>query len=342
VKLLQLTKEAQQLFLEGKITAGHAILLARLKPKQQERALDPGEQAVFQQEDLLWDMTENFGTPFRRATPDSVKPRSVRELSTWIDRNIRFDPKKPDPMLFPEAAAELKDAPKVVAITYLSYIPDQAREGRTYFPQSWKRADGKEKSKKCDHSVIGFVAVGPHRGEAFDVCVKKDRCEVHWAAYVKRAQQRAKAKPAAAAAAAPAAAPARDNWAKRNAEEQRRKAEAWTRWKKALPAIVKATQEAVSKASASAQGPLGQLLVRRCSRYGESIAVQGRTLEDLVRHLVVNWAIRAARSEFSFAGDFRAMAKTLGIDWAKILKAEVPAGPRAAKKATPRKKRGAR
>lgn len=32
VKLLSLTKQAQDLFLEGKFTAGHAILLARLKP----------------------------------------------------------------------------------------------------------------------------------------------------------------------------------------------------------------------------------------------------------------------------------------------------------------------
>jgi len=39
VKLLSLTKRAQVLFLDGKITAGHAVILAGLKPQDQERCI---------------------------------------------------------------------------------------------------------------------------------------------------------------------------------------------------------------------------------------------------------------------------------------------------------------
>lgn len=81
VKLLQLTKPAQKLFLDGKITAGHAILLARLKPKDQERAIDPEARAVFEHEHVLEDPDDDSG-PI--TTEDAKRPRAGR-----VDRRAR-------------------------------------------------------------------------------------------------------------------------------------------------------------------------------------------------------------------------------------------------------------
>lgn len=193
MRLLALGKDARALLAVGTITAGHAILLARLKPADQARALKEG--ALLEHEEYLFDVTD--GEEKRR-----LKAVSVRELSGWIDKNVRMEPDDVDPMLFPEAALRIGAVPKVVAITHLHYVPDDAREGKTYFPQSWKRADGLEKSKACEHSTLGFIAVGPHRGEAFEVCVAKDKCTTHWGSEIrdrkKRVNERANA-PAAPA-----------------------------------------------------------------------------------------------------------------------------------------------
>jgi hypothetical protein len=98
---------------------------------------------------------------------------------------------------------------KVVAITYENYVADTARSAKekTFGPRSWKRADGERSSKKCEHSVLGFVAAGVHRGDAFSVCIAKEKCKTHWAAAMREKKQRAderektSSKPTTAAAA---------------------------------------------------------------------------------------------------------------------------------------------
>ncbi len=67
LKLQDLVPAARKLLVDGKITAGHAILIARLAPEQQERALNDG----------LWD----YG-------PDIVP---VRDLDDWIHQEILMD-----------------------------------------------------------------------------------------------------------------------------------------------------------------------------------------------------------------------------------------------------------
>jgi ParB-like chromosome segregation protein Spo0J len=54
LKLLALIPVVREVFLEGKITAGHAVLLARLKPQDQERAIDQDDGALCQHEALLF------------------------------------------------------------------------------------------------------------------------------------------------------------------------------------------------------------------------------------------------------------------------------------------------
>lgn len=323
VKLLALVAEAKKAFLEERITAGHAILLARLTPAAQKRALGEDDGGgVFQVERTLFD-------PKGNTEEQSLKARSVRELQAWIDEHVRFDVESPDlPDLFPETAAAIAVAAdgkrKIIPITHEHYVQQDARDKERMFgPRSWKRADGndwhdptvqrKVKSKTCERSGLGVILAGPGRGDSFDVCVSRS-CEVHWPQQAKKAA----GKPAAAAT-------AQDGWQKRQAEERRQREERSARWKKAMPEILKAIAAAIEKASPAANGPLAQILTTELSRYmsgWRSAAVpRGRSAEDLVRHLAFCVASSSAQNEWSQA-HFLSKAKMLGLDVAKILKAE--------------------
>jgi ParB family chromosome partitioning protein len=96
LKLAELTPDLQKAFYEGKVTAGHAQEIARLQPKDQERALQecfPGHSTT---RSILKDK--------------DPRPISVRELRDWIQREIHlslanaaFDVN--DPNLLPTAGA---------------------------------------------------------------------------------------------------------------------------------------------------------------------------------------------------------------------------------------------
>lgn len=204
LKLLTLIPEAQKLFAEGAFEAGHAILLARIAPAEQKRAINGasnndwrGVRGLFQH-----DAGDNsLGLEFAGA---KRKPVSVREFESWIKQHVRFDVEKEDlPGLFPLTAEALAQAEaakrKVVFITFDHGVKDDAKDpdgARTYGKESWKRADGEKGSKECQRSVLGVVAAGKGRGEAFLVCVNRDRCEVHYGPQVRArlAREAARAK----------------------------------------------------------------------------------------------------------------------------------------------------
>ncbi|HVL67180.1 MAG TPA: ParB/RepB/Spo0J family partition protein [Vicinamibacterales bacterium] len=212
IKLLDLVPDAQALLLEGKLTAGHAILLARLKPEDQARAIDPGEEAAFEfdagvseeDEAIAFDAQED-----ERSSYVALKARSVRELQAWIGRHVRFDVAQAAtaaPHEFgdlvdrvAEASAKPGRGKKVISITFDHHVHDDAKDEneRTYGPQSWRWADGLEhpvdswsaRSKvfpTCEHSVLGIVVAGSRQwGRAFQVCVARDKCEVHFGDEIK-------------------------------------------------------------------------------------------------------------------------------------------------------------
>ena len=202
VKLLQLTKEAKKLFLDGQMTAGHAILLARLSPEHQADAIASERSGNGRIGGLF---VRDFG--FEGDGPDldlplpdegRQKPVSVREFERWIAQNVRATPETVDPFLFPETAAQLAAAKagkkKVIHITYDYRVPDAARDEkiRTYGSEAWHRADGQFKSKVCDHAVLGLVVAGPNQGQAFPVCIAKEKCRTHWADWQRERERRQK------------------------------------------------------------------------------------------------------------------------------------------------------
>jgi ParB/RepB/Spo0J family partition protein len=330
IKLLELAKELQDLFWKGKIEAGHAILLARLTPAQQKAVLGEKREGYLDggllrpQRDLYLDDDE----------AEQFKAVSVRELEDYIKRNIRFSAAKADTFLFPEtvdlvqAATQAKT--KIIEITHDYLASDdvrQAGEARVYGERAWRRADVKEKSKTCDRSVLGVIASGPGQGQAFKVCVNKDRCTVHWGAEIKARLQRQ----SALAKGGPTADRAR---AKQNQDEARRDREREAqelmdaRWEAATPALYKALAERVKTLPTKLSGVLCQEILDSLNsemdpKEAAKFLPPGSTLEQFVRHLgfialadkVTNWNGPQVFTKF---------AKSIGIDAQKILDEVAP------------------
>jgi ParB/RepB/Spo0J family partition protein len=330
VKLLELTPELQEHFLADRITAGHAILLARLDPKDQARTNKLG--ALWNSQQLLWNPEELGGRDYDSA--ENLKSCSVRELEAWIDEHVRLEAAALDTndlqMQFP-AVAEVLAKPieeqpeKIVPITYQHMLaPEVKGDERTLTCRSWKRADGSSsKAKACDQAVTGVVVVGYGRGEAFKVCTAKEKCRTHWGSEIREKAKRAEGRTSGSKA-------SEDGWKARQEadnrryEEQRRKDEAErARWKKAAPAILNAVAARVMELKADATGLLAQMLiddVRSADRAPQLVA-RGKTSEDLVRHLAFLLLADEALDDWRGPREFPRRAKALGVDVKKILAA---------------------
>lgn len=347
MKLLSLAKDVQALFLADRITAGHAILLARLSPKDQARATK--DDVLFEHESLLFDPNDSSAA---RGAHKALKAISVRELEAWIDEHVRFEQRDADPMLFPETNQRLSqaavDAEKIFPITHSHHVPSDARGGldqRTWGPNAWKRADGAHGSKTCDHSAMGFIVVGFDRGNSFRVCVAKEKCKVHWPAEFKRASEKAAKSPKGAA---PSKGKLKETdqerYKRENAEQAERAKEARAvsaRWDKARPQILAAVAEAVKGSSAVPGSKLAAILVRGVTHYSseDKAAMKhvplGKTEADLVRHAAFITLI-ADLADWRAPKDFPAIAKSIGVDVGKILD-EVAPVQTTAKAETPKK-----
>ena len=119
LRLAELTPNVQAAFYAGKLTAGHAIEIARLQPRDQERALE-----------------ECF--PGNRTTKAILKdkdprPISVRELRDWIQREIHLS--------LANAPFDVNDPNLVPAAGPCSTCPKRSGSNPLLFADSIKRAD---------------------------------------------------------------------------------------------------------------------------------------------------------------------------------------------------------
>ncbi len=263
IKLLDLVPIAQHLLLDGKMSAGHGILLARLKAEDQARALDPEVGGTFARDagatpeeeetsdEAAVDITP-LGRQNRRESVQAFaayKPRSVRELDRWIVDHVRFNPAQAAqaaPLEFGEvadraaaAAAKPGRGKKVVSITLEHFVQPVARDehDRTYGARSWKYADGQEHvdeysrrrytAKPCEHAVLGVVVVGRQYGQAFDVCVARDKCQVHWKDEIAERTWNQKLRDSGKHEAASKAEAAERDRREREREAEERKRKAW-------------------------------------------------------------------------------------------------------------------
>lgn len=340
VKLLSLTKAAQKAFLAGEFTTGHAVILARLRPADQERAMgDP--RALFDDEELLFapDKEDELGP----GDWNPRKPRSVRELQGWVDQHVKLEAVEAEPMLFPETAAIITDAAalgeRVVRITHDEITPDAAKEGpKVILGRSWKRADGKAGSRQCERSVIGMIVIGAGRGEALRVCIDKKHCTVHWGDQIKAAKKREQEVTKAAATGEDREAIRRRKELEEGAREKARREQ----WTKAEPAIVAALAAAVRKARAGVDGAAGKLVLESFKLdvlYGSVSAAaartvpMGRSAEDLIRHMAFGILTRDVGRQYVDVDQITKDAKAFGVDVRKILDQAAPAAQAKPKKA---------
>jgi ParB/RepB/Spo0J family partition protein len=318
LRLLNLTKRAQQIFVEDKITLGHAVVLSRLSPESQERALDPQERAVFEFEHTLFDPRNDSREPHH-------KPRSVKEFQAWVDTHVKLDAAAVEPLLFPETAqavtAAKEEAEKVVQITYEFQTPPDARDGsKIYTLRAWKQADGRDGTKICDHAVTGVIVIGPGRGEALKVCVAKEKCSTHWSEEIRAKKERAKE----AAKGATGEDRAEIERQQREAEEKKRQEEQ-ARWMKAAPAIADAINAKITTLPAKATGVLADI-VRGTVMYRDRVPCLpvGKSAEDLIRCLASFIVNRNVLDQWSGPREVPALAKKLGVDVAKLLDQAAP------------------
>ncbi len=335
MRLLELIPEVKAHLEAERITVGHAVLIARLKPADQKRVLADG---LFEHQGGL-----DFAGDAKREKCADLKAVTVRELESWIAHHVRFDVEHfaaAAPLEFGEAATQVQTAAaqpgrgkKVIPITFDHYLQPEARDAgeRTYGPRAWKYADGEKhvglydgKAKlapTCEHSVLGVVVAGGDYGETFRVCVARDKCEVHW-----QQEQKEKAKVQKARARGDGA---RADRAEQRAEERRRQQEAAeeavrAQWRKAEGDLVEACAEKVKALKAKA------LIARGLARMSHTTDAQKhlgkvKTAEDVIRLMVLADVIDEF-GEFQYERDrFTKQAKALGVDVAAIVKQHAPA-----------------
>src|SRR5216684_3013199 len=210
ISLTELVPAAQTAFYDGKLTVAHAFEVARLQPKDQERAL-----------------IECF--PGHRSTGSILKDRkaqalTVRQLREWIEREIHLDlknapfdtddanllpaagacpacPKRTgnNPLLFPEiknkslcmdpachqakvqAFVQLRVGPlvkegrKPVQISESPSWQVHTKAANTLYEGQYRRA---EREAECPHTQVAVLVDGRKAGTVMHICAE-EKCKTH-------------------------------------------------------------------------------------------------------------------------------------------------------------------
>lgn len=284
IKLLQLIPAAQKLFLKNRFSAGHAILLARLRPEDQKRCIAVDDDGGYTRSSTggMWRAETSDAEPLGLEDPSGIEgewdhfaPVSVRELQDWINSYVRFDESDAVQLahVLPETAEKVRAAvaeqQKVLKISRDHHVqPDAKAEGeRTYSRKSWKRADGKpdldpytdepekKASKPCDYARPALIVAGPGRGESLDVCVEKKKCRTHWAAEIDERNKRERAKSSGADGK-----PGEESWERDRRLRKERTERLEQRWKKGGAAVLAAIAAKLKKTLMTSSGPAGQYI----------------------------------------------------------------------------------
>ncbi|MBI1748225.1 MAG: ParB/RepB/Spo0J family partition protein [Acidobacteria bacterium] len=210
MKLGDLIPAVQTAFYEGRLTVAHALEIARLQPRDQERALEecfPGHRSVAS---ILKD---------RKA--EAVSVRGLRE---WIERKIHLDlknapfdagdadllptagpctacPKRTgnNPLLFPEirnkslctdpacykakvrAFVQLRVAPlaeqgrKPLQVSEVPYWQAHIKAANTLYEGQYRRA---EREGECADTQVAVVVDGRKAGTVLHICTS-EKCKIH-------------------------------------------------------------------------------------------------------------------------------------------------------------------
>lgn len=172
LKLGALVPAAKEAFASEQITAGHAILIARLTPDDQAKAL---EQGCFE---------DDWSHPAKGVT--SVKPRkrlvSVRDLDEWIGEECRLNLDDQE-SLDPDVAAAVKQAAETGAkLLEVSTSFDRPKDVPTgvLHHAKYREVGQHGAGARCEFARKAIVVHGDdRRGEVIEVCATK-KCPIHF------------------------------------------------------------------------------------------------------------------------------------------------------------------
>jgi ParB/RepB/Spo0J family partition protein len=326
LRLMSLVAEVRELLLSKRIELGHAIALAGIAPDDQRRAIREEGGGLWTSQRTMW-IPGGEGMD-RTRTDDNYKPVSVKELKLWIDDRVKFRVDAPvNLQLFPETVTAVQRATeeqvKIVHITHEHQVHPDAKDAtgpRVYSAMSWQRADGKAKSKTCDHSALGVIDVGPMRGQSLMVCVDRKSCLVHFADVIRDRKKREKE-------VAESGTVGEDRHKLANAKEdtsRRKEQENHAAFLRALPAIRLAIAKQISSwPIANAQALILKFFDEELNiaRKGvEKLCPQGKTLESWVRYVASAVALRDLVDEtWSDRGAAFSAGDDVGVDVEKII-----------------------
>lgn len=195
LKLAELAEPAKKAFLQDRITAGHAILIARLRPEDQKEALEAcfgwDEDTLVSVRDAARKIEGEILTDLNKAPWNKADPELVNKAGACTTCPKRSgacpqlfdDIKKGDRCLdracfatkmdahFERLKAKYKDCGLPVVLLSESYSGPPG----VYTVNRWHRLHNK---KKCDKLAKGIIRDGGNRGQVLDVCIAM-RCPIH-------------------------------------------------------------------------------------------------------------------------------------------------------------------
>ena len=127
----------------------YALKIAVVPAEQQEEALAQCFRPLFRDE---------------AARRDQLEP--VAQLTAWIEKTVRLNPKSEDThVLLPALAEQVVSAEQerdasVVALSTLHFHTDRT-DPKPILAKSWKPADGKD---RCPHARPGVIVLGEGQG----------------------------------------------------------------------------------------------------------------------------------------------------------------------------------
>jgi ParB/RepB/Spo0J family partition protein len=206
VSLTRLIPRAQELVAQDILPLNYALKLATVPAERQAEGLAQCFRPLFREE------------PCR----DQLEP--LGELTHWIEKSVRLDPRSEDTtVLLPALAEQVVSAEQereasVLALSTLHFHTDRT-DPKPILAKSWKPVEGRQ---RCQYARPGVIVLGEGQGTFLQVCVEKKKCQKHWG----RAKDAGQSSPTETDINADATRKRQEAaWAKRQAETERWRAE---------------------------------------------------------------------------------------------------------------------
>jgi ParB/RepB/Spo0J family partition protein len=221
ISLTRLVPKVQDLLARDVLPLIYALKIASVPAEQQEEALPQCFRPLFRDEE---------------ARRDQLEP--LAQLTAWIEKTVRLNPRSEDTqVLLPALAEQVVSAEQerdasVLALSTLHFHTDKA-DPKPILAKSWKPAEGKD---RCSHARPGVLVLGEGQGTFLQVCIAKKECDKHWS----RPKSAASRPTEDQAAQAEARRKDEEAWARQRAEQER--------WRKELrPRAVRLIAERAAK-----------------------------------------------------------------------------------------------